>query len=141
MSAPLAEIVRIYLDWLDESRKQPGELSTERELANAETQMRELSGWNGSRGPLFGPHVEPSPGMDRYDRELSKRQHVPFRIVDTCVKCHTENTVDLARGDHHLYAARLGEQTNVYFICSRCEHDWAVRITPHIIITIEQKGI
>lgn len=69
-------------------------------------------------------------------RELAKRQHVPYRIIDNCPQCLKETVVDLTEEDS-LYSAKIGQPAKVYFSCHRidCAHDWTVLV--RVTITLE----
>lgn len=73
---------------------------------------------------------------DRQHRELNKRQHVPYRVMDECPFCGVSKTVDLANGDDHLSLPRIGEGTLVYFCCGSCGRDWQARVVVNVTLTL-----
>lgn len=68
--------------------------------------------------------------------ELDKRQNVPYRVIDTCPKCHTERTCDLSGDDDYLSYPVTGQPAKVYFCCAKCDHEWQVQMVVTLIAEI-----
>lgn len=80
--------------------------------------------------------IEPSEITEPRGYDLVKRQHVPFRVVDACPRCHAARSVDLGSGDGHLHAAKQGTPTNVYFACRPCDVEWTVRVVARFTLEL-----
>ena len=85
--------------------------------------------------------IEPSEITARDGGELSKRQHVPFRVLDNCPVCGDEHVVDLGAG-YHLSYAKQGKPTSVYFSCAKCgDHEWHVWVVARVSLELFNPGI